>query len=269
MTTTGDFTMPYIDTHVHLDEDQFDHDRDEVIARSRQAGIEALVCVGITAASSEATLRLARAHDDLYAAVGVQPNYCGEAAPGDWDRIVALAADPRAVAVGETGLDHHWDFTPPAVQEDYFDRHLRLAQQHDLPVVVHCRECEAEVTAMLREAAERGPLRGVLHAFGGTPQMAAECLEMGLAISFAGTVTYKNKKFKPLRGLAATIPDDRLLIETDSPYLVPEPLRGKQKRNEPALLVHTARALAELRCRSLEELSAQTTANTRRLFRLP
>jgi len=260
--------MPYIDTHVHLDEDQFAQDRHEVIARSRQAGLEALLCVGTTAASSETTVRLARTQDDLYAAVGIQPNYCGEAATGDWDRIVALVGDPRVVAVGETGLDHHWDFTPPALQEDFFDRHLRLAQRHDLPVVVHCRECETELAAMLRQAAERGPLRGVMHAFGGTPQMAADCLEMGFSISFAGTVTYKNKKFEPLRALAATIPDDRLLLETDSPYMVPEPIRGRQKRNEPALLVHTARVLAELRCRKLEELSAQTTANARRLFGL-
>ena len=262
MTTTA-----YIDTHAHLDDERFDSDLDAVIARAADAGVERIVCPAITADSSRKVVDLARAHSSLYAAVGIQPNYCGEAAPGDWDRVVALAGD-QVVAIGETGLDRHWDFTPMEVQQDYFDRHLRLAEELNLPVVIHCREAEEDVLPMLRETASRGPLRGVLHAFGGTRSLAEECLSLGLFVSFAGAVTYRNKKFESLREVAAVVPEDRLLIETDSPYLTPHPLRGKEKRNEPARIVHTAAFLAELRSTTVEALAATTTANARRLFRL-
>jgi TatD DNase family protein len=260
--------MVLFDTHAHLDQPEFDDDRDAVIARSIEAGVENTLCVAISADSSQAVVSLAEAHNALHAAVGIQPNYGAEAAPGDWDRIVALADHPRVVAVGETGLDRHWDFTPFDVQQDYFDRHLRLAQQRDLPVVIHCRLAEADLLPMLRDAAARGPLSGILHSFSGDAAFAEACLELGLYVSFAGMATYTNKKFGPLRAVAATIPDDRILIETDSPYLTPHPLRGKQKRNEPANLVHTARCLAELRDTPPQRFAALTTANARRLFRL-
>ena len=260
--------MPYIDTHLHLDQEEFDADRDAVIERSRQAGVEAVISVGISADSSQATLRLAETHEDVYAAVGIQPNYCAEAAGDDWQRIVAMADHRRVVALGETGLDRYWDHTPPDVQQDYFDRHLRLAAERGLPVVIHCRDAEAELLTMLRAAVAGGPLRGVLHAFSGEMATATECLELGLHVSFAGMVTYKNKKFEPLRAVAAAVPDDRILIETDSPYLVPHPLRGKQKRNEPAHVAYTAACLAGLRGMTPEQLAAQTTANARRLFAL-
>jgi TatD DNase family protein len=257
-----------IDTHAHLDVPEFDADRDTVLARARQAGIGAIICPAIGAASSEAVVRLAASSPTVFAAVGIQPNYCAEAKPGDWERIVALAGEPRVVAIGETGLDRHWEFTPFAIQQDYFDRHLRLAQNCILPLIIHCREAEDDVLAMLREATSRGPLRGVLHAFSGDRAFARACLELGLYISFAGPVTYTNKKCVPLHEAAATIPGDRLLLETDSPYLVPHPLRGKEKRNQPAHLVLTARSLAELRGQTLEDLAVQTTANARRLFSL-
>ena len=260
--------MPYVDTHLHLDQEEFDADRDAVVARSRQAGVEAMVCVGISADSSRATLRLAETCEQVYAAVGIQPNYCARAAADDWQRIVAMADHRRVVALGETGLDRHWDYTPFELQQDYFDRHLQLAAKRGLPVVIHCRDAEADLLPMLRAARAGGPLRGVLHAFSGDAATATECIELGLYVSFAGAVTYKNKKFKPLRAVAAAVPADRILIETDSPYLVPEPLRGKQKRNEPANLLHTARCLAGLRGVSPEEFAAQTTANARRLFGL-
>ncbi len=261
--------MPYIDTHVHLDQEEFQADRDAVVARSRQAGVEAMVCVGISADSSQATLRLSESHQGVFAAVGIQPNYCAEAAEGDWQRIVAMADHRRVVALGETGLDRHWDFAPFDLQQDYFDRHLQLAAERELPVVIHCRDAEAELLPMLRAARTRGPLRGVLHAFSGEAATATECVELGLYVSFAGMVTYKNKTYQPLREAAAAVPGDRILIETDSPYLVPHPLRGKQKRNEPANVVHTAGCLADLRGVGLDEFAAQTTANARRLFGLP
>ena len=260
--------MTYVDTHAHLDVEEFSDDLPAVIARAREASVDAVICPGITADSSEAAVGVAADNGEVFAAVGIQPNYSGEAAPDDWDRIVSLTDKPRVVAVGETGLDRHWDFTPFDLQRDYFERHLRLAQDRGLPIIIHCREAEDDLLPMLRQAVDRAPIAGALHAFSGDPSFAAECLELGLHVSFAGPVTYTNKKFETLRAAARSIPDDRLLIETDSPYLVPHPLRGKQKRNEPANLVHTARRLAELRGCPLEELAALTRANARRLFGL-
>jgi TatD DNase family protein len=260
--------MSLFDTHVHLDDGQFDGDRAAVLARSRQAGVEELICVGTSAGSSQVSLELAEANAGIYAAVGIQPNYCAQAAHGDWAKIVEMANHPRVVAIGETGLDRHWDFAPFDLQRDYFDRHLQLAAQRGLPVVIHCRDAQSDLLPMLRAAASRGSLRGVLHAFGADALTAAECIDFGLYVSFAGSVTYKNRKFEPLRAAAAAVPDDRIVIETDSPYLVPEPLRGRQQRNEPAHLVHTARCLAGLRGMTPEQFAAVTTANARRLFAL-
>lgn len=258
----------FFDTHAHLDQQDFDADRREVIARARAAGVEALLCVAVSADSSQAVLQLAEDYD-LVAAVGIHPNSTAEAAAGDWRRVTALIGHPRVVALGETGLDRYWDFAPISLQQEYLDRHLRLAHEHDLPVILHCRDAAADLMPMLHEAAARGPLRGVLHAFSGDAALAAECVALGLHISFAGNVTYSNRKFDLLRAAAQTIPDDRLLIETDSPYLVPQLFRGKQKRNEPANVVHTVAFLAELRGAPVSDLAATTTANARRLFRLP
>jgi TatD DNase family protein len=257
-----------IDTHAHLDDEGFAADLPQVLERAVAAGVEAIICPGIGAESSEAVVRLAESHAILHAAAGIQPNYGKEAAEGDWDRIVALVENGAAVAIGETGLDRYWDFTPFEVQRDYFDRHLQFAQKRDLPVIIHCREAEAETLKMLREAIARGPLRGVIHAFSGNEDFAAACLDLGMYISLAGPATYTNKKFESLRLAAKIVPDDRLLIETDSPYLVPHPLRGKQNRNEPALIRYTAKGLAELRGMPVEDLIALTTANARALFRI-
>ncbi len=255
--------MQLFDTHAHLDQPDFDVDRAEVIARARAAGVERVISIGTTADTSAVCLRLAAEFAGVHAAVGMQPNYIAEAPPGDWDRIVALAAEPGVVAIGETGLDRYWDFTPFDVQQDYFDRHIRLAAERGLPFIVHMRECDDDILVMLRAAYARGPLRGVMHSFTGSQAMAEECLAMGLDISFAGMVTYK--KSDALRAIAAMVPDDRILIETDAPYLSPEPVR-KIKRNEPAHVSHTAACLAAVRGVSLEAFAAQTTANARRLF---
>jgi TatD DNase family protein len=254
-----------IDTHAHLDQEEFDPDRPDVIARAQTAGIEAIVAVGVTAESSRAAVKLAANFGAVYAAVGIQPNYCGQAKPGDWEQILELAKAPKVVAIGETGLDRYWDYSPFDVQQDYFDRHLRLSQECRLPFIVHTRESDADVLSMLEDARGRGPLSGVMHSFTGSSQTVARCLEFGLYVSFAGMVTFK--KSDDLRAVAATIPDDRILVETDSPYLAPHPLRGK--RNEPANLVHTARMLAEVREVSYERFVGQTTANAKTLFRIP
>jgi len=253
------------DTHAHLDQPEFDEDRDEVVARAQAAGVSRIVAVGTTAASSEVCTQLAGRYDGVAAAVGIQPNYVAEAEEGDWDRVVALAGQPGVVAIGETGLDRYWDDAPFPLQQDYFDRHMRLSARLDLPFVVHMRDCEADILAMLREAARRGPLRGVMHSFTGDAEMAAECIDLGLYISFAGMVTFK--KSGPLRDCAATIPDQRILIETDSPYLSPHPKRS-HRRNEPALLVHTAECLAEVRGVTPDQFARQSTSNARRLFGL-
>src|SRR5215213_5053449 len=193
--------MRLFDTHAHLDQDDFDKDRDAVLDRARLAGVEAIVAVGVTAASSQRVVVLAAEYDLLLPAVGIQPNYCGEVTEGDWQRIVDLAALPQVVALGETGLDRYWDRAPFDVQQDYFDRHLRLSQKLDLPFIVHTRNGDEDVLAMLREARQRGPLRGVMHSFTGSETTARECVELGMHISFAGMVTFK--KSGDLRAVAA------------------------------------------------------------------
>ncbi|MCH7725317.1 MAG: TatD family hydrolase [Planctomycetes bacterium] len=257
--------MQLFDTHAHLDDEQFEQTRDEVVERARAVGVGAIVAVGTTASSSETCVELAARYDIVHAAVGIQPNYCAEAGPDDWDRVKALAQQPGVVALGETGLDRHWDYTPFDVQQDYFDRHLRLSQELDLPFIVHMRDCGDDILAMVTEAASRNPLRGVMHSFTGDTELAANCVELGLYISFAGMVTYK--KSTELREVAAAIPDDRILIETDAPYLSPHPKRG-QRPNEPALVIHTAECLAETRGVSIEQFAQATSDNARKLFRL-
>jgi TatD DNase family protein len=256
--------MSLIDTHAHLDSDDFDADRADVIERAKAAGVERMIAIAVTADSSAAVVRLAAENDAVYAAVGIHPNYTAEAKPEDWDRVVALVGQPRVVALGETGLDRFREHAPFALQQEYFDRHIRLSQEHGLPFIVHMRQCEADILEMLREARRRGPLSGVMHSFTGDKAMAAECVALGLYISFAGMVTYK--KSDALRAVAATIPTDRILVETDSPYLAPEPFRGK--RNEPANVIHTAACIAGARGQSLVDFAEQSTANARRLFRL-
>jgi TatD DNase family protein len=253
------------DTHAHLDQEEFDADRDAVVVRAKTAGVERIIAVGTTLAASQKCVKLAAQYEGVYAAVGIQPNYVAQSAPGDWAEIERLATAPKVVAIGETGLDRHWDYTPFDQQQDYFNRHIELARRHELPFIVHMRDCDADILEQLREAHQRGPLRGVMHSFTGDAAMAAECVALGLHISFAGMITYK--KSQPLRDCAATIPDERLLMETDSPYLSPEPVRS-QRPNEPSLLRHTAECIARVRGVTLETLGDLTTTNARSLFRV-
>jgi TatD DNase family protein len=260
--------MPLVDTHAHLDQEEFDADRAAVIKRAAAAGVERILCVGVDANSSAAAIRLAEEFSQVYAAVGIHPNSAAAATPDDWNRILGLLDHPRAVAVGETGLDRHWEDVPFDLQQAYFERHLRLSRERDLPVIIHCRDAWEDLLPMLRSAAAQGPLGGVMHAMSGDAAMAAECVALGLHISFAGNVTYRNKKFESLRAAVASVPMDRLLVETDSPYLTPEPLRGNPRRNEPANIVHTAKFLAQLLGQSQEAFDLQTAENARRLFNL-
>lgn len=255
----------FFDTHAHLDDEQFEGQLASVVRRANEAGVGQMIAVGTTAASSHECVRIAAEHAGVFASVGIQPNYCAEAGPSDWDEVVKLASDPNVVALGETGLDRYWDYTPFEIQQDYFDRHIRLSQQTSLPFIVHMRDCGQDIRSMLSDARERAPLAGVMHSFTGDIELAEACLELGLYISFAGMVTFK--KSVELREVAAKIPDDRLLIETDAPYLSPHPKRG-QRPNEPALVIHTAECLAEVRGVDLQTLAKQTTENARRLFRI-
>jgi TatD DNase family protein len=254
-----------IDTHAHLDAEKFAGDLPAVLERARAAGVAQIVTVATTAASSAACVALATQHPNLFATVGIHPNHAAEAAPSAWDEVVALASRKEVVGIGETGLDRHWNDTPFPQQEDYFARHLELSRRVHKPIVIHCREAEAEVLRMLRADFDRcGPIRGVMHSFVGDAAMGEACLAMGLVLSFAGMLTYKNAA--ALRETAAQLPLDKVLVETDSPYLSPVPLRGK--RNEPAHVVHTAACLAGLHGIAPVALAEQTTRNARELFGL-
>jgi TatD DNase family protein len=263
--TTPAAPPPLVDTHAHLDDRRLKPQIADVLARARAAGVVQVVAIATTAEDSSSVVELAASHPGVFAAVGIHPNDAAEAAPGDWERINALAGRPRVVAIGETGLDRHWDKTPFPIQQEFFDRHLRLANQLDLPIVIHCRESEVDILKQLGDLGR--PVKGVLHSFTGDWDLAQKFLDLGLYLSFAGMLTFENKALDALRDAAAKAPLDRILVETDSPYLTPHPFRGKL--NEPARVVLTAARLAELRGLSLDEFARATTANARRLFSLP
>ncbi|MEY2727360.1 MAG: putative deoxyribonuclease YcfH [Planctomycetota bacterium] len=255
-------SLTLIDTHCHLESDSFRADLDEVMLRARAAGVVRMLTIGINAASSRAVVLLANRHDCLSAIVGIHPNHTHEVQPGDWEQIEQLARHPQVVGIGETGLDFYWKDAPLDAQKDYFLRHIQLARSCGKPFVVHCREAEQQVVEVLNQCAADGPLSGVMHSFCGTPETAKACVELGLHISFSGMLTYK--KNDELRSTAAQIPLDRLLIETDAPYLAPQPYRGK--RNEPAWVAVTNSCLAEVHGVDPETMARQTTANAHRLF---
>jgi TatD DNase family protein len=254
-----------IDTHAHLDDPRFQEDLPAVLDRAAAAGVRRVITIATTAPTSALAVELAARHETVFATVGIQPNHVAEATATAWDEVVRLVTAARVVGVGETGLDRYWDHTPFAQQEDYFARHLELARTHRRAVVIHCREAEADVVRMLRADFDRhGPVLGVMHSFTGDGATAQACLGMGLYLSFAGMLTYKNAQ--ALRDVAASIPLERLLVETDSPYLAPMPVRGQ--RNEPAHVVHTAACLARLKGVEIGVLAEATTRNARALFGL-
>lgn len=250
-----------VDTHAHLMDTAFDSDLSSVLARADAAGVAVIVCVGYDLASSRAAVELAATHHHLYATVGVHPNYLA-AAPPDWlERLRELAHAPRVVAIGETGLDYYRTYTEPEQQRAGFAAQQALAAELDLPVVIHCREAEADVCRSLSASAPRRPA-GVLHCFSGSLETMRLAVDTGYYISLAGTVTFKNAA--DLRAVASEVPLDRLVVETDAPYLSPVPWRGQ--RNEPARVQATASCLAEVRGVLLAEIERHTTANAGRLF---
>jgi TatD DNase family protein len=256
--------MELVDSHCHLDPMRYGAELPDVLARARAAGVAGMVVIGTRAADSQAAAELAAREPGIVAACGIHPNDVAEAEADEWDRIERLAASGRVAAIGETGLDWYRTSAPPDLQREYFDRHIRLAQRLGLPLVIHTRESIRDVLDMLRDAVARAPLAPVLHSFTGTAAEAAEAIDLGCHLGFAGMVTFRSSA--ALREVAKGVPLDRLLVETDSPFLSPEPLRGK--RNEPANVVHTARCLALARGEPLEAFAAATTANARRVFGL-
>jgi TatD DNase family protein len=249
-----------VDSHCHLDDEQFDPDRDQTVERARAAGIDTLMAIGTGHGPPdlEAALRLADRYPFAYATVGVHPHDAAKASDDTFARLRDLAQHPKVRALGEIGLDYHYDFSPRDVQRTVFERQLALAAQPGLPVVIHTREAWEDTLSILRAAA---PRCGIMHCFTGDAAQAREALDLGFHLAFGGVLTFP--KAEAVRESARITPADRLLLETDCPYLAPVPMRGK--RNEPGFLVETARRLAEVRGVSLEEIAAQTTANFERL----
>lgn len=248
-----------IDSHAHLTDDRLAGDVLEVLDRARGAGVIGVVTIGTEPVSSEAAVGLAERHPGVYASVGIHPHSADLAAGAGVSQIESLARRPGVVAIGETGLDYHYDHAPRDVQREAFAAHLDLGRRLDLPVVVHARDADEDVIALLREAG-RGT-RGVLHCFAGGPRLLETAMDLGWHASFSGMITFP--KYSDADLLRA-VPLDRLMVETDSPYLTPVPHRGK--RNEPAHVAHVARRAAELRGEDPDELAVATLRNTRAFY---
>jgi TatD DNase family protein len=258
-------TFSVVDSHTHIDMPQFDADRDEVVARARAAGVvEMLVVGGVDESQGHRRALEVAASFDLPATAGVHPHEARVAGEATWDELRGLARDGRLVAIGEIGLDFHYDHSPRDVQREVFRRQLRLARDVGLPVVVHTREADAETAAILEEEGAR-ETGGVIHCFTGGLELARRALDLGLLISFSGILAFPRAEV--IQQVAREVPEDRMLVETDAPFLAPPPHRGK--RNEPAFVVDVARKLAALRGTSDEAIGASARRNYARLFRRP
>lgn len=249
------------DTHAHLNAEQFNDDLEEVIERAKHEGVQELVVVGFDRPTIKKAIELADTYEFIYASVGWHPVDAIDMTEEDLQWIEALASHPKVVALGEMGLDYYWDKSPKDVQHEVFRKQIRLAKKVKLPIIIHNRDATSDVVEILKEegAAEVG---GIMHCFTGSVEVAKECIEMNFYISLGGPVTFKNAK-KP-KEVAAEIPLDRLLIETDCPYLTPHPYRGK--RNEPSYVKLVAQQIAELKGVSFEEVAEATTANAKKCF---
>jgi TatD DNase family protein len=251
-----------IDSHCHLDFPDFAAELDAVVARARDAGIVRMVTISTRVARQAELLAITDRFADVYASVGTHPHYAHEEldiAPAD---LVARTRHPKVVAIGEAGLDYHYDRSPRLAQEQGFRTHIKAARETGLPLVIHSREADADTARILEDETGQGAFPAVLHCFTGGPDLAQRATALGLFISFTGILTFKNST--ALRAIAAALPADRILVETDAPYLAPGPFRGK--RNEPAYVVETAKVLAETRGVAFEEIARQTSENFFRLF---
>lgn len=251
----------YFDSHCHLTAEQFEADRDEVIQRALDAGVTRMLTLATDVASSRAVIALAERYAGVYAAIGIHPESVRDSKIEDLNTLRELAAHDKVVAIGEIGLDHYWDKTTASLQQTFFENQLELAAELNLPVAIHDREAHAAIMETLERKRELS-VRGVLHAFSGDIKMAHRAFDLGFVVSFGGPITFKNNKQAP--DLICALPLEKMLVETDSPYLTPHPYRGK--RNEPAHVVLVSERIAELQGLSSEQVATQTTINAQTLF---
>jgi len=251
-----------VDSHCHLDFPDFAAEMDAVVERARAAGVGRMVTIGTRVRRSAQVRAIAERYDDVFCSVGTHPHNAGEEADVTLDELLAEADHPKVVAIGEAGLDYHYDKAPRDAQHAGFRLHIAAARQTGLPLVIHAREADDDVAAILEDEYAKGAFTFVLHCFTAGPELARRAVALGGYVSFSGILTFKTGA--PLRDIAASLPADRVLVETDAPYLAPNPWRGK--RNEPSYVVETARILAETRGVSTDEIAALTTANFFRLF---
>jgi TatD DNase family protein len=251
-----------IDSHCHLDFADFATERDAVVERARAAGLRRMITISTRTGAFDSISRLAETYEDVFCTVGTHPHHAHEEAEISQDRLVDLARHPKCVGIGEAGLDYHYDKTPRDIAARVFRTHIAAARQSGLPIVIHARDADADVAAILLDEIGKGAFKGLLHCFTASAVLAEAALSLGLFISFSGVLTFKNSQ--PLREIARTVPLDRLLVETDAPYLAPVPYRGK--RNEPAFVAATAKTLADVKGVSMQTIANETSANTLRLF---
>jgi TatD DNase family protein len=258
--------MELIDSHAHIDSPQFEDDRDAILERARAAGITTLLAIGTGPGPQklDAALPYAEQYDWIYTTVGIHPHEAKEVTPAHLETLARLAKHPKVIAWGEIGLDYFYDHSPKDVQEKVFREQMELAYAAKLPIIIHCRDAWTDTLRLLEEAWKPTGLGGILHCFTSTLEDAQRGLDLGFLVSFAGNSTYP--KAQSIRDVAKVLPLSDILIETDSPYLAPQPFRGK--RNEPAYVAEVAKALASVRDLSVEEIAAVTTDNFRRFFRL-
>ena len=254
--------MILVDSHCHLDYyNEEDGELEAVIARARAGGVRTMLTIGTKISQFDRVRRIAERYDDVYCSVGIHPHEAATEPEVDADQLAEFTRHPKVIGIGETGLDFYYDHSPRDRQAEVFRIHIAAARQAGLPLIVHSRNADVETAEILEEGGE-GVLRGLIHCFSTTRELSDRALKLGFSVSLSGILTFKNAE--QLRDIAKEIPDDRLLVETDAPYLAPVPHRGK--RNEPAFVAHTARHLAELRGVTPESLAAATTANFFRLF---
>lgn len=253
----------FIDTHVHLNADQYDEDLQQVIQRALDAKVEKMVVIGFDRKTIERAMILAAEYEFIYAVIGWHPVDAIDCTEEDLLWIEELAKHPKVVGIGETGLDYYWDKSPKEIQQFWFRKQIKLAQKLNLPIIIHNRDATADVVRILQEE-NAASVGGIMHCFGGSVETARQCIDMNFMISLGGPVTFKNAR-QP-KEVATEIPLEYLLIETDAPYLAPHPYRGK--RNEPAFVTLVAEEIARLKELSIEEVAQKTTENAIRFFKL-